>query len=717
MNERIVWTIAAAFGLTACAHLHGGPTCGHEPCAPPASTPQLCRPIRVDGPIGEEEACATWRQVGLKKKPGADCPVPKPAAGGERWQVRQLFAAAPSGALPPALRPFCLYEHGEKDPGVARELGESLRELVGRRRLARVDPGCAVVAPADSTELSPRLAPADELKWPLLRDHFLEQAGYMEPGRERFRVMGLDQPPRARLAFLDTQPTGEIDRRGNSEHGYTLAQVARRLICEPGPGAPCAARVVPRLALPITELDPDDPGATVRDWHDGGYFGTVDELAQAVWEELGSWRASAQEHLVLNLSVAWVGELYGGLEEGVTEMPVPVQALHRVLEVASCEGALAVAAAGNRVGGPEEEHGPLLPGGWERRDAPRPAACRRLLGTGGVPAPAREPLVYAAGGVRTDGSPLANARPGATPLRVAYGDHAVVTDDQGEPSAILTGTSVSTTVIAATAAAVWHRRPELARAELMELLYETGEALGRDADFYRGSPRRPPAVRRITLCPALTRACAGGEGPCPGTCPPRSQEPPRLPRTECESARFDDATRVDAGRITETLGRSSLCDAREIRFDPAGRLPVDPCPYRQYFGIAARPWTGPQPQSDPCAGCSIDPPPPPSGLVESADLRFAPTAESTYTLRIDVDPQWPGGELRQAFLDIGDVSFALDLKPLTAGECALVEGVDATLLAPGDDGTRPPVALRFVTDAGRRGDRILALDVPVFVSR
>jgi subtilisin family serine protease len=60
--------------------------------------------------------------------------------------------------------------------------------------------------------------------------------------------------------------------------------------------------------------------------------------------------------------------------------------------------------------------------------------------------------------------------------------------EDGEPTAILTGSSVATTVVAAAAAVVWHHRPELRRAEVMELLRRSGGSLERDAE--RPTPRR-----------------------------------------------------------------------------------------------------------------------------------------------------------------------------------------------------------------------------------
>jgi hypothetical protein len=212
----------------------------------------------------------------------------------------------------------------------------------------------------------------------------------------------------------------------------------------------------------------------------------------------------APRHLVLNLSLAWDPRLFGGLdEEQIAELRAGTQAVYRALQYAASLDVLVLAASGNQKlcpGVPTD--GPLLPAGWER-DAPV-ADCA-----------AQEPLVYAVGGVRSDGSPIPNARPQSMPRRAAYAEHAVVpTFDPERPTAMYTGTSVATAVASSIAAVVWDTLPELRAAEVMGLLDadSTGTDLGFRADFWPGSSTAAaaaaPRVHRLSLCDALEQACS-----------------------------------------------------------------------------------------------------------------------------------------------------------------------------------------------------------------
>lgn len=672
-----------------------------DACRPPGGPeglprPEIPRGLPVDSPIDTTNACPAWHWVAVKPSPDAPCPDPGRARGAT-WTFGPLFEA--DRDLPPALRPFCLYRLEPGDAIARKALNRRLALLVRRGELLEVESSCAAVGAMAQGESDVRQ---------LLTRHFLDQTGALASSG----IDSLGAAPNVRLTLLDTQPAA-APQRPSSDHGLSLERMARYLVCGEADGGRCAIEIRQRLALPIFEFTWKEPTSRTFNFDNGGFFGTIDQLAQAVWEELEASGASGTEHLVLNLSVAWVGERFGGLEERVEEMPVPVRALHRALEVASCRGALVVAAAGNRIGGPELETGPLLPGGWERRVAPSPRDCTELLGETAPESTSgsrREPLVYAAGGVRTDGSPLANARPAAEPPRVAYADHAVVpAADDGPATAILTGSSVATTVVASAAAVVWHHRPELSRAEVMGLVERSGEPLARPADVHLGAAA--PGVRRIGVCPALELACAEGNGSsCPGVgslaCTEPSPGAPRFSELDltCTMLDITEAKSFDASTLTDDVDTEDLCASETLRH--AGTEPKNPCPSRQFFTLRARPWTGPQPQNDPCSGCDIrPPPPPPTGLAEASSA--APTE---LVLRIDIDPGWPGAALEEAVLTLGDTAFALGLEPLAAGDCAVVRGIAPTYLAPTAERHRPSALLHFKTVDG-------SIESPLFIGR
>jgi len=316
-----------------------------------------------------------------------------------------------------------------------------------------------------------------------------------------------------RLAFLDTQPTyeGISEKSGNSPHGYVLANIARKLICISESEGPCAAQITTQLALPIINFNAKDPSLNERDLVHGGYLGMQSDLAAAIRNEVDSWwedrqRGGAQRHLVLNLSLAWDGKLFGGLnEKQIADMRAGTQAVYQALQYATSFDVLVLAAAGNQKRDPCESYGPLLPGAWESQ-APQEESCGK---------PRVWPLLYAVGGLQADSLPLGNARVGGMPRCAAYGE-----------SILYTGSSVATAVASSIAAVVWDSFPHLHYYEVMDILYRSGDGLKQPtlASFWSeaGSSvtSTPPPVHKLSLCKAFREAClsnGGGPGSCP-TC-------------------------------------------------------------------------------------------------------------------------------------------------------------------------------------------------------
>ncbi len=540
-RKSLVWIASfLAIGLTACATL---------------------KPPRPE-PLDLGKACAEWRWIGVSRS-GDGCPeIPG-------WTVRPLFPrserqvtascgpeeAAGLGDVQERNREldrFCMYEapkSEKKEWTEPRPPGPP-----ASAKLERIDRDCAALSLSGRTEPAPK-------KWQPYYERFLAQAGVPET------PFAIENPYGVRLAFLDTQPTrGDVPATcGNSPHGYSLAHLARELVCSKR-GA-CAARITTRLALPIIDFDAKSRKGTKIDTVHGGYMGLQSDLAQAIRAEVDDWwedrQRGAERHLVLNLSLAWDGELFDGLDEqAIADMRAGTQAVYRALQyAASFKDVLVLAAAGNQKADPCENFGPLLPAAWERR-APRESCSDEFR----TPEP---PLIYAVGGVGADGlSRLINARDGGMPRRAAIGESAVVpAPNKDHHTAMLTGSSVSTAVASSIAAAVWSFFPDLKADEVMEILNGSGQQLEYKADFWwspnlQFSTADRPWVYRLSLCSALQAACQ------------------RKGKTDCKKKFPCDRTEPQGVQslLSESWGRDSC-----------------------------QPWLHSQPEKPPCLACG-DPP-------------------------------------------------------------------------------------------------------------
>lgn len=219
------------------------------------------------------------------------------------------------------------------------------------------------------------------------------------------------------------------------------------------------------------------------------------------------------------------------------------------LEAAACQGALLVAAAGNNPLVSPQRRGPMLPAAWETLPAPDAARCGELLGPTAVlpsnaPAGAYRPLVYAAGGVNDNDSPIVLTREdglarvvapasllAAFPANRSEAGYAAVCGigtagglcDHTYP---MTGTSVAAAVVSAAAAAVWAYQPTWDAHQVMDAVYASGAALDPvQASFSQGATSLGTSaerVHRVSICraaqlslgartPSVSLACAGGD--------------------------------------------------------------------------------------------------------------------------------------------------------------------------------------------------------------
>lgn len=539
MRQRELLGVAClVIGLCGCATFHHGK-----------------KPPGASVPLDTARACADWRWIGVTSKPGVRCPE---APG---WSVTPLFSQVapppdacqeeyPQNGKRPILdvvrdlNRFCVYEI--KDPK-KKFKGLSLPPAA-RADLVQLDKDCAALSLAGDEKKKKKSKP----DWKTLSAQFFERTG-------RTELPGINGRPGVRLAFLDTHPTDErVPRQWwNSGHGYTLAQIARNLVCAPGESGRCAAQITTQLALPILRFDPKNPKGYKTDTARGGYLGLQSHLADAIRREVDDWQEDLQRdgfprHLVLNLSLAWDGTHFGGLsEQQISDLKAGNQAVYLALEYAASFDALVLAAAGNRKREPCLNRGPLLPAAWENAVLKEESCARR-----------KAPLVYAVGGVGANGDPLETTRSGGMPRRAACGENAVVPTSNPEfPSPIYTGSSVSTAVVSSIAAVVWHFHPELSPRELMDLLDRSGRDLPHTADFsFCKSEPRP--VSALSLCATLKHICDdpgfASLPPCPwrATCPEpaklsasRDDEPPAL--SSCQPWLFPQPEDIPRPRCTD----------------------------------------------------------------------------------------------------------------------------------------------------------------------
>ena len=529
-----------------------------------------------------QRTCAAQAWVGRTKQ--GVCPSGALGLQG-RWALRA------DAALGGTASHLCRYGwSGESDAGPD---AVALDQLSHSEQLNSLEPDCEVVAPS---------ADAIDVTWPALQQAFYEQTDRLET-----LPFGQARAAPVRVEIIDSAITRRaVDGEpsiGQLAHGRAMGLIVRKLACPSG-GASCRAEVASTLALPLVAT----PLGNLRDYENGGYFGSQFDLAIAIGQAVASWQSTASDHrLVINLSLGWEPQFGGEYTDSPDELRGPVRAVWNAIARARCLGAAVVVAAGNRPAGPDGAEGLLYPAAWSLKMAPTAAMCQQQLGIENVAEgyTASQPLVFAVGGVEPNDADLSMARKYARTEILAPAAHAVVEDTQaGGPSVMQTGTSVAAAVTSAAAAVIWSYRPDLSANEVMDMVYEGGADVGRSADVCYGGGACDRTARRVSICGALKQACASGAGGCPSMLPACEQRPGG------QSAR----PKLSGLTIDRVVSAKGLAPLTNVGWPCNGRLYTspsasveNPCPASQLPSRPLQSAVGPQPGTPPvCPHCEYN---------------------------------------------------------------------------------------------------------------
>ena len=314
------------------------------------------------------------------------------------------------------------------------------------------------------------------------------------------------------MAMLDT-----VDQQGwlggtdpGNLHGLQMRGLAEGIAC-PDSIPHCEETLTQVLVTPRDrEYRPD--------WSAGDELGVLSDFSLGVYVAVQKWREeqlgqNRHERLILNASVGadFQAILAADISHGSMASAVAV------LNMAACYGVIVVASAGNvrDESCPAGEDGMLAPAIFESIMMPDLDTCVALgyepdwdLGKWPVfpPPGVDRPLVYGVGGVDGFDDEINNARGASAPRIVATAANAI--SPGGDTP--LTGTSVGSVVVAATAKLGWGLDPSLRPDELMEAIYSSGYDIGRPAED--GNWAFAENQRRVSVCAALDAVSGGGFG-------------------------------------------------------------------------------------------------------------------------------------------------------------------------------------------------------------
>lgn len=565
------------------------------------------------------------------------CPAPDRSG----WQGAPLFATSPAGNLRGPLARYCMYRRtmGAELTPFSAVPAPSLDTLLlgpaeGFPEGTRAISGRAILGGASVDVEQVRLA------W---HHALLDDGGFLADTAGPFSVVGLPPEHRTRVALIDTAadaaspwptaPDALQIRPEDALHGYLLGHLIRDVACAGGP--PCGVEIATYQAMRLTSAD----GAL------GAARGTLPDLADAIMRAVDDWfpthHTGAFGGLVLNLSLAWHpyygGGAPGGMEIAATgdpiddtvggemtfswdlvdpaQLPPDVAAVYDALGAARCYGAITFAAAGNATSGPSGTDGPLLPAAWDAIPVPRYPDCASIEAP--LSAETSHSLVYAVGAVDATGADLATSRPGSRPTFVAYGDHALVEPDSLtlEETPIMTGTSVATALVSATAALYWARDPGAPVYKVPRYVAEYATESGDVSPAFRQAAQWRYAELGVDGVgkSRLVRPCAvmgldwwSSEGWSCVTTPAHDL-----------SALLDACPAETAPAWAAEPVIDARCGARTTWHPEGEPVTGEPCPDLVGWDPLTAPWTAPQPETAGCSDCVFDAT---TGVLHLSDL-------------------------------------------------------------------------------------------------
>lgn len=440
--------------------------------------------------IGPSSVCSVHEQIGRQVEPG--CYSDNDWSGASLFDLGTPWLAnVDHGPVPDALGRYCRYSWtGPGEPSAT-----DIDDLASAADAEAIGSSCVAITPQADV--------LTEALGPTLREIFRANTG--RPSLADLGMPGTGTPKAlVTVLVVDSQPNS-LAVTPTSDHGRHMANIINDIAC---PDEDPTCRVEVRFTIGLPRI-----AAGVADRVHGGVVGTHADLAAAIYEGIRRWElANASRaipsRLVINLSVGWEAAIFGGSE---ADPPAALEAVRSALELASCKGALIIGSVGNQ-GDFCDQDGPLLPAGWETREAPGQLRCAELdVAIPPGPYPGYRPLIHAVGGLDIDLGPMPSARENANPRLLAASAHVAA----GDPlHGGLTGVSVGTAATSATAALLWSYWPSLTATEVMSTVYAAGDPLAGFGTDFAMDGTTPSLPVRVDACMTLDYAC-NTLGSCP----------------------------------------------------------------------------------------------------------------------------------------------------------------------------------------------------------
>jgi len=447
------------------------------------------------------------------------CPLGQPRLGGV-WRGERVFPS--SATLPGDLRRLCAYTWAPATPG-ATARREALPAGLGRD----IDDPVVVGA----------LGIQDDLR--RIEATFLREVDVTSSGPVGLTSIGVaDSWPTSNYRPVNPTGLGPVTT-GQDPHGFNVAWIARKVSCPAG--GDCARQVATQLVLPHPTAA---ERATYPSTGDVNAYGATSDLARGIVELVDGWKQQpTPRHLVINLSVGWepeadrscadppqvdpeapaahpsaarfdgevlVKQAQGRSRDGAADLVAPTMIVRAALMYAACNGALVIAAAGNKRGTAQAAAVPSCPARWA--DGQFPSSLCSGFTTSTEKLPESLAFVYAVGAVDDQDAPLRTTRDGGFPTLAAPGFHGVAFpgDTPSPYTRDLSGTSVAAAAVSGIAAAVWDARPSLSAADVMATIRSSGFSLATAATFCDAADCG--AARRASRCRAVATASSNAAG-------------------------------------------------------------------------------------------------------------------------------------------------------------------------------------------------------------